>query len=71
VPFTPQSLKDEVLERSSRLALVLFGASWSADCVAFAPTFAELSLSHGREHMAYGEVDLAVWPALAEKFKVC
>ena len=73
VAFTPQSFQAEVMtvdKASSKTWLVLFGAPWSSGTMSFAPVFASLSLKYARDNLAFGEVDVSMWPALAKQLKV-
>lgn len=68
--LTPASFDSQALTESSTQAtwLVMFTASWSAQCRQAQATFAELSLEYASSVLKFGELDVGRWPKVAKKF---
>lgn len=68
--FTGPNLEEE-LKRDTRVTwLITFYTVWNANCVNFAPLFAEMSVKYGLDNLKYGKLDATRFPEIAEKFHV-
>ncbi|XP_022157869.1 thioredoxin-related transmembrane protein 2 isoform X2 [Momordica charantia] len=69
--LTPLQLETLLTEgNKSRLWLVEFRVSFSADCIRSSRCLPDLSVTYSNKHLSFGVVDLGLFPNVAEKFGI-
>lgn len=68
--FEGNTLEEELKNNPRTTWLVEFYANWSSECLAFAGTFAQLSVDYDHSRLKFGKVDAGRYPELAKKFGV-
>ncbi|GAA5810457.1 hypothetical protein MFLAVUS_003878 [Mucor flavus] len=57
-------------EIDSKYWIVMLYANWSVTCLNFEPVLAKLSIEYDLPHLKFGQIDIDVYPNLAEEFGV-
>ncbi|KAI7885463.1 thioredoxin-like protein [Mucor mucedo] len=57
-------------EVNAKYWIVMLYANWSVTCLNFEPVLAKLSIKYDLPHLKFGQIDIDVYPNLAEEFGV-